>query len=426
MNTERVFTNVTDLTISELIDKATQRVVYIAPGVSKIIADVFVKKLDSFPIDKITIVLDADPETCRMGYGDIEGLEQIKKVAEQKGMLIYNQTGIRIGIIIVDDATLVFSPTPLLIEAGSKSPDKPNGLLFSGSAPQVLEQTIVTAIHNREFSGDIISNQDLEKAKKDLKTNPPKKFDVARFERVFNSRIQYVEFSFEEYRLSQKIVPIPPELTGISKNKEIVTRWRNSFMLFDGKTEIETGSKDDEKNPPISEKSLEKEKKAIIDEFLLMLPRHGTFILRCNKQSFEERIKGFKDNVEKFRKGIQEKLAEQLLSTKNKLVKELIPHVISTTPPSWRSTMLCEYLSKKEAYERLQKALKPIFLNVNIFFNPKVSVTFKDVTYETIHNEDFRKELKKRFPEAAYNTLFKEYDAAPEINTEQQRGLKPV
>ncbi len=48
------------------------------------------------------------------------------------------QSGVRIGLVISDDTTLVYSPVPQLIEAGSNSVEKPNAIMFSGAATERL------------------------------------------------------------------------------------------------------------------------------------------------------------------------------------------------------------------------------------------------------------------------------------------------
>ena len=43
-------------------------------------------------------------------------------------MAVCYQPGLRIGVLIFDDTSIVYSPTPLLIEAGSDRADQPNAI----------------------------------------------------------------------------------------------------------------------------------------------------------------------------------------------------------------------------------------------------------------------------------------------------------
>ena len=416
MNEERAFTNVDDGVLIECLRSAQQRVAFVAPGITEPVAKELLSCVSRMGADSVNAVLDVDPEVCRLGYGDINGLVLIKNDGQSRGLMLCHQPGIR--LLIADDRTLIYSPTPLLIEAGSKTPDKPNGICIAGDSVQQLKKACGAegSPAEREVGMDPAKTPDIQEVKEDLDRNPPKKFDVARAERVFNSRLQYVEFSFEDYKLSKKTVSIPAELTGITQDKDLLQRWRNSFRLFTGTAALEVvlNAGDEENEETLTEKSLENEKKAIISEFLLVVPRFGTVILRSRRKDFDERIETFKQRVESFKEGVIQKIEEQLGKTKDNLVVDLVPHVTTKPPEKWRKTMTSSQLSEKEAKERLENELAGLFGCVERVFAPKVRVVFKEVTYETISDTDFQDALSKHFPPSVQKDLFSEYDAAPE------------
>ena len=70
-----------------------------------------------------------------------------------------------------------------------------------------------------------------------LKETPPKKFDVARIERVYESKIQFVEIELTGYRLSAKRVNIPNDLL-VGEDKAFKERLKNSFLLLQGEDSI--------------------------------------------------------------------------------------------------------------------------------------------------------------------------------------------
>jgi hypothetical protein len=418
---DKVFTNVNDDVLIRWIGAATRRITFVAPGVSEAVAKALVAQLELIPPANVNIVLDVDPEICRLGYGQIQGLEQIKAAAEKKGMLLLHQPGIRLGLLIADDSSLIYSPTPLLIEAGSKTPDKPNGICLSNQNLPTIEQAcgIGGDVMHREVGLDPAKTPDIKKVKEDLERNPPKKFDVSRAERVFNSRIQYVEFTFEEYRLSQKTVPIPPSLMGITENRELLTRWKNNFRLFSDGAEYKFTRK--VKGPDgkvveetLSEKILEDEKKTLLKDFLIAVPAFGSVILRSRREEFDKRIVTFKERVGAFKEGVTKQIEDSLKKAKQSLIEQLIPHVVQHPPPEWRKTMIGDKLTKAEAGERLDEELTSLFSAVDRIFNPNIKVILKDVSYETLSQPVFMSALKKAFPAAVFRTLFKEYDAAPE------------
>jgi len=138
MNTERTFTNVDDQVLKNLISRASERVMFVAPGLRKGVADALASALQKLP-GKVTVVLDIDAEVCRLGYGDQEGLVAIKAATEKAGTRLDHQAGVRIGLLIADNTTIIYSPAPLLIEGGSQNPDKPNAIILNGTVPVAIE-----------------------------------------------------------------------------------------------------------------------------------------------------------------------------------------------------------------------------------------------------------------------------------------------
>jgi hypothetical protein len=91
-------------------------------------------RLAQAPGLQIMIVLDADEETCRLGYCDAPSLETLSRSAAGRGIPIRQQRGIRIGLLMADDEILVWTPTPLMFEA-PRDTDEPNGLLLHTGNP---------------------------------------------------------------------------------------------------------------------------------------------------------------------------------------------------------------------------------------------------------------------------------------------------
>jgi hypothetical protein len=121
---DKVFTVVNDEVLVSTIKAAKRNIVYVAPGISESVAVELGRRFAELSKLSITIILDVDSEVYRMGYGDPDGLKLIKQLSDQYSFELRHQPGIRIGVLISDELTLIYSPTPQLIEAGSKQPDK--------------------------------------------------------------------------------------------------------------------------------------------------------------------------------------------------------------------------------------------------------------------------------------------------------------
>lgn len=70
--------NVNEAVLIAEIGKAEHRLVLVAPGVTKPVADALAKSWQQLGSHAVSVILDVDPEVCRLGYGTLEGLETIQ------------------------------------------------------------------------------------------------------------------------------------------------------------------------------------------------------------------------------------------------------------------------------------------------------------------------------------------------------------
>jgi len=117
-----------DVELEGQISCAQRRLVVIAPGLSESVAKAIAKKWQDLGRNAVYVVLDPDPEVCRLGLGDVASLQILEKTAEQIGSEIHQQRGVRVGVIVSDETTTVYSPTARLIEAGGSPGERLNGL----------------------------------------------------------------------------------------------------------------------------------------------------------------------------------------------------------------------------------------------------------------------------------------------------------
>ena len=103
-----------------------------------------------------------------------------------------------------DGKTLIYSPTPLLVEAGSKQPNSPNGIILESTPPAIAREVGATPLgaETRTIGLDPVPAAKVEKVQNDLKQNPPLQFDIARTLRVFN-------WELELWNLSGRLFCLP-------------------------------------------------------------------------------------------------------------------------------------------------------------------------------------------------------------------------
>jgi hypothetical protein len=161
----RTFTVVNDEVLVEAIRAARGKIVHVAPGVTEAVAKTLGERLHELGSLSITLVLDLDPEVYRMGYGDVAGLELIKRLADEHMLELRQQPGVRIALLIADEQTMIYAPTPRLIEAGSTQPEKPNAIVLT-SAPPAIEQACASAPESlpsqAEIGRQVVRGKELE------------------------------------------------------------------------------------------------------------------------------------------------------------------------------------------------------------------------------------------------------------------------
>lgn len=137
----QVFRSVQDHDLVRSIAGATNRLVFVAPGVSATVAKALEICLARHRGPQIMIVLDADEETCRLGYCDAPSLEMLSMAATKRGIPVRQQRGIRLGLLMADDEILVWTPTPEMFEAPRRV-NEPNGLLFTQDTLRRLHEAL--------------------------------------------------------------------------------------------------------------------------------------------------------------------------------------------------------------------------------------------------------------------------------------------
>jgi hypothetical protein len=427
MNT---FTSVDDRVLMDVISRARQRLVYIAPGIRPPVAQALVQAMSVVPQDSIHLVFDVDAEVCRLGYGDREfkGMEILQTAAARHSLTVNHQPGIRIGLVIADDTTLIYSPTPELIETESRQPDKPNAICLKAELPPQLARACAMGEEKHatlEIGKDPIKPATIETVKRDLQERPPKEFNVARIERVFNSMLHFVEFRIEDYKLTSRSVALNPELFGV-RNEEVVRRLTNRYHLFSETdaliVEIPAFDKDanpDPKQPKqkFGPRSIDEVRKQIKKRFIMEAGDLGLIILRKDVQAFQGELKVLEAKISAYKESVQAVIQKRTEAIVAELLTALKDTLKANPPDHWRSRFTTKTPSDADIKRLFEDEVRAEVERVNTDFDPRVFHAFKDVTYQTFKDKDFRELLEQRFGKDAIAGIFSEHDAAPEKKT---------
>ncbi|TAK52676.1 MAG: hypothetical protein EPO27_00735 [Betaproteobacteria bacterium] len=452
MSAPGTFTVVNDEALCAAIAATRQMLVYVAPGITKPVVDALGGSLGSQPNLLATVIVDLDPEVYRLGYGTEEGLRALQELAGRQHLELRQQAGVRIGLLVTDSQTLVYSPTPLLIEAGSTSEAKPNAVVIARGADSTASlmracgaagspDQATPAPQDAEIGRVPATPQQVDASLQALKELPPKKFDVARIERVYESKIQFVELELTGYRLSAKRVNIPNDLL-LGEDKALKQRLKNSFLLLQGEQTITVQISDldpktqeprkDSDGKPIlvewTEAELERQRKALYDDFLINVPRFGQIIMRRNRPAFDERVSLLKAQIAAFNEAVQKTLDRNLEAAIEALAQTLLPRVRTNIPQRYARVLAIAAPSDEDVLSLLRHDLKHSFGSSADLFKPELRWVFKDVTYESISDKNFRDVLSKALRDSGgerlVEQLFSEHDAAPESDAVSKKPKK--
>ncbi len=400
MTEPTAITTVDDAYLCQLIQGVKGRLVYMTPGMSDQVAEAVCKKWDELPPNAINIIIDVDPEVCRMGFGTIDALKKLNEKARKLGGAIHEQPGVRIALLIADDITLFYAPTPLLIEGGSDTQVRPNAVKLNLVPTDIAKDMgLENVIEGATVGTKPVSPAKIMETSNDLVRNPPLKFDIARKVRVFNSQIEFVEFELRGHQIGKRKVNIPSDLLGLAKDEKTKKLLHGQFQLID------------DEDAKISGAEITEHKEKIANDFLVNLPNFGNVILRSKKEAFEAALDGLQKHIENFQKELETKLQKAIDKNRTALVNALAPAVIAQTPVRWK-----KFLPSKPSSTDIRKVLDCELTNHfgSAERNLKkidVSVIFKGVTYETLNDPNFIKIAKKKIP---LLDLYEVYEAAKE------------
>lgn len=402
--------NIDDEQIKTAVKAASRRILVMAPGLTESVAMVIAEKWTTLAPQSVNVILDVDPEVCRLGYGEVKALSLLQSVAKKVGATVHHQKGLRIGLVVADDTTLIYSPTPLVVEAKSAEPTQPNGIRLDFVPQEVAKEVGLSGEGSTEplIGKSEVSDEDVQQVVSDLAENPPRKFDITQKVQVFNAAFEFVEFKLEGCLISKKRVRLPSDLVVAAKDPRTQKRVNSNFNLID----------DD--NERLSGKKAMHLKESIANKFLVNLPGYGNVVLRANKADFERAVKRLILYVELFQKRVETELQKAIEENRKTLVEAFLPAVTSNPPE--RSIKLIGRSPDKELVRKwLDTELTKVFGSAKSHMSQmEVSVIFKGVTYESLNDPKFVETAQKHLP--TLKQLHEEFETAkavPEVSAQE-------
>jgi hypothetical protein len=418
MAANTMFRTLVSADIAEIIRSAKKSACYAGPGMQIDVAQAMLDVVSRLGPEMLTVSLDFDERVMRMGYGAIEAVTMLRDA----GVLVQSSPGLRMALIIADDAGFVFTPTPLYLESEPANSTAINAMYMSGQqvaevlarlSPAAKAIAVAQAKTPEEkkriealpvdVGSKPVNSADLAAVDASLKKAPPVRFDLARQVRVFEPYLQYVELSLTGAAIQRHRLAIPPNIQMLGSSRDLEERWRTTFDLI-------------ERDSKLSSKPLEDALNDIRNNFTPSLGKNkGRVVLKAAKVHLVKRLNEFCDKLELHQKDVEAELQKQLDTSRKQIVDYYLPRAVVTPPDGLLGQLVSGTPSDENAKKWLEGELARVFPTAESLIDEmKLEARFKDVTFETLNKKDFLESVKAVFPQVDWEKTYKEFQAAGE------------
>lgn len=424
----RVFTTASDDAVIEMIRSAQARLAVIAPGVTTPVAKALAERMQDMPALSLTVILDADPEVYRMGYGDTDALKIIREASKAAMFDLREQPGVRIGVIISDERTMVYAPVSRNVEAGSTSAERPNAVVLagtptdalavaSGSAPPPKSSDAAADMQVQHEIGDkALEPKKVEAMEADLKANPPRPFDLTRRLTVFVSEVQFVELRLSNAVLSSREIRLPTrflKFNDAALRKDIKSTLKIPVDLSE-KVEVSFTSHLGKERMKVNEADLKRLRDVVEQRFFYEWKGRGKVILRKDKDQFKKELERLINMTKAYQEALRGQFEQKKAKFRADIVKEFL-EIWQAQPPE--HLRLLGTLTENACQQDIEKAAEAMFDKAVSFGAPEAKDVYKDISIEDLKDEALMAELKKLMENAGVDQetlakLFQSGDAA--------------
>lgn len=320
---ERFFVSIDSSWLASKISGAKGPICYAAPGIFQKPAEALAAIAHRLGPELITVRLDFGEHTIRMGFGDLEAVETLQKANIEVGYT----PDLRTGLVIIDNAGYVFTPTALYVEAEERSEDALNAVRLSAEqvreararlskATKIIAETSAKTEEERkrireqpiEVQSKPVTTGKIEEVKQRFQEAPLVRHDLSRQVRVYSAYMQYVEIELKGAALQRRTITIPKSIQELGGSKNIDGRLKTTFNLI-------------KKDNALSSKEFEEALRGIRDDLTPQLGKgNDRVVLKAKKQELEKRLNSLEENLKKHKERIKNMLQEELDESKKTVV----------------------------------------------------------------------------------------------------------
>ncbi len=419
MSTRPILTALSSRQMALFIRGAKGRIIYAAPGIQVETAKSLAERVGESI--SLTVSIDFDERTLRMGYGAIEGVETLRDA----GIEITHSPGLRCGILIVDNRGWIFTPTALYLEQEPQSDETPNAVELSANQVTALAIRLSPAVRKKaiemamtpeaareiaeiqtELGINPLKSTHFDHVKLAIDMAPPVKFDVVRQVRVFEPYLQYVELSLTGAALQRHRVRIPKALQNLGTSEDLKDKLRTTFELI-------------EKDSALSSRALDDEMNEIKKNFTPSLGKNQRVVLKSAKPHLSKRIADLRIKLEAHQKKVVSELQTKLDESKKQIVDYYLPLVTKNPPDALLGSLMNPHTDDAAIRSWIENEItKVIPVAKDLIHKMTLEEHYKDVTFETLDRPDFLQSVKQAFPHIDWDKTYTDFKAAGEKGTE--------
>ena len=366
----QVFSKITTSIIAEIIAQAKEEVILVIPGITHEISQELVKLAQNIGWENITLILDCESETIRLGYGRFDPIKEVLNA----GCEVRNSPNVRIGVLLVDNKGWIFSPTATYIEDEPLQVLVPNSVEIAPAEIMRIRKALIPDISSQkgkqclpaeevqinkitsnddsqgvgedwgtkseavilpvEIGRKYLSDEILDLTDDDLKQNPPIEPEDARRTRILNYKIRLIKATFKGFKFNQRKIKLESKYLGIS-TKEIQDHIGAQWALFNDNIY--------EKNLKEIIEPLNDKWRTILNSFTVNLKDYGRVILMHNLSEFNTAVKTFETkDIPDSREKLIHSLETSLEQSKKQLKEFLFEKIDKEPPEQLRKILLLD------------------------------------------------------------------------------------
>ncbi|WP_291207150.1 hypothetical protein [Hyphomonas sp.] len=421
----RVFTTATDDAIIDMIRSARNRLAIIGPGVTTPVAEAIADRMSDLSVLSLTVILDADPEVYRMGYGDTEALKIIREASKAAFFDLREQPGIRIGVIISDEHTMVYAPVSRNVEAGPSAGERPNAIALVGAVTDAFAVAAGSTPHpehvggtevQQEIGHQALAPKKVEAMEADLHANPPRPFDLTRRLTVFVTEVQFVELRLTNALLSSREVRLPQHFLKFNDarlRQDVKSTLKIPIDLSE-KLEVGFTSHLGEEKLKVNEADLKGLRDLIEQRYFYEWKGRGKIILRKDKEQFKKDLERLLELTRAYQESLKSQFQQMKAEFRESVVKEFLDFWKSEPPEHVR---LSGATSERHCRQDIEKAADIMFEKAVTLGMPEAKDVYKDISIEDLKDETLMTELRKLMERAgvAEQTLSKLFQSGDAV-----------